>query len=62
MRRRWKSRLGVSTVMANMLMILITLSLAAILVAVGWNKLRSVHRRYPSILCRNAGRHSRKDS
>jgi len=31
--RRWKSRLGVSTVIANMLMILITLSLAAILVA-----------------------------
>ena len=33
MGRRWKSRLGVSTVIANMLMILITLSLAAILVA-----------------------------
>jgi archaellum component FlaF (FlaF/FlaG flagellin family) len=33
MRRRWKGRLGVSTVIANMLMIMITLSLAAILVA-----------------------------
>jgi FlaG/FlaF family flagellin (archaellin) len=33
MRRRWMSRFGVSTVIANMLMILITLSLAAILVA-----------------------------
>jgi hypothetical protein len=33
MRRKWKSRLGVSAVIANMLMILITLSLAAILVA-----------------------------
>jgi hypothetical protein len=33
MRRKWKSRLGVSTVIANMLMIMITLSLAAILVA-----------------------------
>jgi len=33
LRRRWKSRLGVSTVVANMMMILITLSLAAILVA-----------------------------
>lgn len=33
MRRKWKNRLGVSTVIANMLMILITLSLAAILVA-----------------------------
>jgi FlaG/FlaF family flagellin (archaellin) len=31
--RKWKSRLAVSTVIANMLMILITLSLAAILVA-----------------------------
>ncbi len=31
--RRWVRRLGVSTVVANMLMILITLSLAAILVA-----------------------------
>ncbi len=31
--KRWKSRLGVSTVIANMLMISITLSLAAILVA-----------------------------
>lgn len=31
--RKWKRRLGVSTVVANMLMILITLSLAAILVA-----------------------------
>jgi FlaG/FlaF family flagellin (archaellin) len=33
MRRKWKNRLGVSTVIANMLMILITMSLAAILVA-----------------------------
>lgn len=33
MRRKWRSRLAVSTVIANMLMILITLSLAAILVA-----------------------------
>ena len=33
MRRKWKNRLGVSTVVGNMLMILITLSLAAILVA-----------------------------
>jgi archaellum component FlaF (FlaF/FlaG flagellin family) len=33
MKRKWKSRLGVSTVIANMLMIAITLSLAAILVA-----------------------------
>ncbi len=33
MRRKWKNRLGVSTVIANMLMIGITLSLAAILVA-----------------------------
>jgi FlaG/FlaF family flagellin (archaellin) len=33
MRRKWRRRLGVSTVIANMLMILITLSLAAILVA-----------------------------
>jgi len=33
MRRIWMNRLGVSTVIANMLMILITLSLAAILVA-----------------------------
>jgi hypothetical protein len=33
MRRKWKNRLAVSTVIANMLMILITLSLAAILVA-----------------------------
>jgi len=33
MKRKWKSRLGVSTVIANMLMIMITLSLAAILVA-----------------------------
>ncbi len=33
MRRKWKSKLGVSTVIANMLMITITLSLAAILVA-----------------------------
>jgi archaellum component FlaF (FlaF/FlaG flagellin family) len=32
-RRKWKNRLGVSTVIANMLMIGITLSLAAILVA-----------------------------
>ncbi len=32
MRRKWKNRLGVSTVIANMLMIGITLSLAAILV------------------------------
>jgi FlaG/FlaF family flagellin (archaellin) len=32
-KRKWKLRLGVSTVIANMLMILITLSLAAILVA-----------------------------
>lgn len=32
-KRRWVRRLGVSTVVANMLMILITLSLAAILVA-----------------------------
>jgi hypothetical protein len=31
--RGWRSKLGVSTVIANMLMILITLSLAAILVA-----------------------------
>jgi FlaG/FlaF family flagellin (archaellin) len=31
--RRWKRRLGVSTVIANMLMISITLALAAILVA-----------------------------
>ncbi len=31
--RRWKRRLGVSTVVANMMMIVITLSLAAILVA-----------------------------
>jgi archaellum component FlaF (FlaF/FlaG flagellin family) len=31
--KRWKSRLGVSTVIANMIMITITLSLAAILVA-----------------------------
>ena len=31
--KRWKSRLGVSTVIANMIMISITLSLAAILVA-----------------------------
>jgi archaellum component FlaF (FlaF/FlaG flagellin family) len=33
MRSKWKSRLAVSTVVANMLMILITLSLAAMLVA-----------------------------
>ena len=33
MRRKWRSKLGVSTVIANMLMILITLSLAAILIA-----------------------------
>ena len=33
MRRKWKNRLGVSTVIANMLMIGITLSLAAVLVA-----------------------------
>ena len=33
MKRKWKNRLGVSTVIANMLMIGITLSLAAILVA-----------------------------
>ena len=33
MRRKWRNRLGVSTVIANMLMILITMSLAAILVA-----------------------------
>jgi len=33
MRRKWKNRLGVSTVIANMLMILITMSLAALLVA-----------------------------
>ncbi len=33
MRRKWKSKLAVSTVIANMLMIMITLSLAAILVA-----------------------------
>jgi hypothetical protein len=32
-KRKWESRLAVSTVIANMLMILITLSLAAILVA-----------------------------
>jgi len=32
-RKKWKDRLGVSTVIANMLMIGITLSLAAILVA-----------------------------
>jgi archaellum component FlaF (FlaF/FlaG flagellin family) len=32
-KRRWVRRLGVSTVVANMLMIMITLSLAAILVA-----------------------------
>lgn len=33
MRRKWKNKLAVSTVVANMLMILITLSLAAILIA-----------------------------
>ena len=33
MKRKWKNRLGVSTVIANMLMIGITLSLAAVLVA-----------------------------
>jgi len=33
MKRKWKSKLGVSTIVANMLMITITLSLAAILVA-----------------------------
>lgn len=33
MKRKWKNRLGIATVVANMLMILITLSLAAILVA-----------------------------
>jgi len=33
MRRKWRNRLGVSTVIANMMMILITMSLAALLVA-----------------------------
>lgn len=33
MKRKWKNKLGISTVIANMLMILITMSLAAILIA-----------------------------